>query len=193
MTLIPKSGSVMASKKAPTKVAELIAALESPGPVARRKAREALVALGKPAVPSLIQLLSHRKPHVRWEAAKALGGIADPIAASALVNALKDRDGDVRWLAAEGLTALGQDALHPLLAALIERHESDWLCEGAHHVCHVLVKKRGLGQVLQPLLAALAQSEPEAAAPLAAYTALSQLRDLPRGAATSVGSKRRKP
>ena len=67
--------------------------------------------LGKPAVPSLIQLLSHRKPHVRWEAAKALGGIADPIAAFALVNAQKDRDGDVRWLAAEGLAALGRDAL----------------------------------------------------------------------------------
>jgi HEAT repeat protein len=193
MTPISKSGTVAASKKTPSRIQEQIASLESPSPVTRRKAREALVALGKPAVPLLIQLLSHRKPHVRWEAAKALGGIADPIAASALVNALKDRDGDVRWLAAEGLAALGQDALHPLLAALIERHESDWLCEGAHHVCHVLVKKRGLGEVLQPLLAALGQSEPEAAAPLAAYTALSQLRDLPRGAAASVGSKRRKP
>lgn len=193
MTPVSKPDSVTASKKTPSRIPELIAGLASPSPVARTKAREALVALGKPAVPSLIQLLSHRKPHVRWEAAKALGGIADPIAASALVNALKDRDGDVRWLAAEGLAALGQDALHPLLAALIERHESDWLCEGAHHVCHALVKKRGLGQVLQPLLAALAQSEPEAAAPLAAYVALSQLRDLPRDTAPSIGSKRRKP
>ena len=121
MTPASKSGTVAASKKTPTGIPELIAALASPSPVARRKAREALVALGKPAVPSLIQLLSHRKPHVRWEAAKALGGIADPIAAFALVNALKDRDGDVRWLAAEGLAALGRDALHPLLAALIER------------------------------------------------------------------------
>ncbi len=193
MTPASKSGTVAAPKKTPSRIQELIAALASSSPVARRKAREALVALGKPAVPSLIQLLSHRKPHVRWEAAKALGGIADPIAASALVSALKDRDGDVRWLAAEGLAALGQDALHPLLAALIERHESDWLCEGAHHVCHVLIKKRGLGQVLQPLLAALRQSEPEAAAPPAAYTALSQLRDLPRETAPSIGSKRRKP
>ena len=151
------------------------------------------MALGKPAVPSLIQLLSHRKPHVRWEAAKALGGIADPIAASALVNALKDRDGDVRWLAAEGLAALGQDALHPLLAALIERSEADWLCEGAHHVCHVLIKTRGLGQVLRPLLAALGQSEPEVASPLAAYTALSELRDLPPDTTKLVGSKSRKP
>ena len=193
MTPVSKSGTVAASKKTPTGISERIAALASPSPVARRKAREALVALGKPAVPSLIQLLSHCKPHARWEAAKALGGIADPIAASALVNALKDRDGDVRWLAAEGLAALGQDALHPLLAALIERSESDWLCEGAHHVCHALIKKKGLGQVLQPLLAALGQSEPEAAAPLAAYTALSELRDLPPDTASSVGPKSRKP
>ena len=41
---------------------------------------------------------------------QAIGGIADPIAASALVSALDDPDGDVRWLAAEGLAALGRDA-----------------------------------------------------------------------------------
>ena len=111
--------------------------------MARRKAREALVALGTPAVPSLIQLLSHRKPHVRWEAAKAIGGIGDPIAAFALVNALKDRDGDVRWLAAEGLAALGRDALPPLLAALIDPSNDRLAVRGAaHHVCHVLVRKK---------------------------------------------------
>ena len=193
MTPASKTGTRAASKKTSTGIPELIAALASPSPVARRKAREALVALGKPAVPSLIQLLPHRKPHVRWEAAKALSGIADPIAASALVNALNDRDGDVRWLAAEGLAALGRDALQPLLTALIERADSDWLCEGAHHVCHVLVRKRGLGPILRPLLAALEQSEPEAASPLAAYTALSQLRELPREKATSFVAKSRKP
>ena len=30
------------------------------------------MSVGEPAVPLLIQLLSHRKPHVRWEAAKAV-------------------------------------------------------------------------------------------------------------------------
>jgi hypothetical protein len=193
MTPASKPGTVVASKKTSTDIPGLLLALASPTPAARRKAREALVALGRPAVPSLIQLLSHRKPHVRWEAAKALGGIADPIAAFALVSALTDRDGDVRWLAAEGLAALGRDALPPLLAALIERADSDWLCDGAHHVCHVLIRKRGLGPVLRPLLAALEQSEPEAASPLAAYTALSRLRELPRDTATSFVSKSRKP
>ena len=193
MTPASKPGTAAASKKMLTGISELIAALASPSPVVRRKAREALVALGKPAVPSLIQLLSHRKPHVRWEAAKALGGIGDPIAAFALVNALKDRDGDVRWLAAEGLAALGRDALPPLLAALIDPSNADWLCEGAHHVCHVLVRKRGLGPILRPLLAALEQTEPKVASPLAAYTALSRLREMPRDTATSVVAKSRKP
>lgn len=193
MTPASKSRTGAASKKTPTAIPELIAALANPSPVARRKARDALVALGKPAVPSLIQLLSHRKPHVRWEAAKALGGIADPIAASALVNALDDRDGDVRWLAAEGLAALGRDALQPLLAALIQRARSCWLCEGAHHVCNILVRKRRLGPILQPLLAALKQSEPEAAAPLAAYTALSRFRQLPPATAPSSVPRSRKP
>ena len=98
--------------------------------------------VGKPAVPFLIPLLSHRKLQIRWEAAKTLCDIADPIAATALVNALDDSEGDVRWLAAEGLAALGCDGLHPLLAALLERAQSPWLCEGAHHVCHALAKKK---------------------------------------------------
>ena len=115
---------------------------------------------------------------MRWEAAKALCGIADPLAASALVNALDDRDGDVRWLAAEGLAALGRDGLQPLLAALLQRAESCWFCEGAHHVCHTLVKRKKLGPILRPVLAALKQSEPEVAVPPAAYTALSRLREL---------------
>ena len=152
-------------------IPELIAALATSSPVARKKAREALVALGGPAVPALIQLLSHGQPHVRWEAAKALGAIADPIAASALVNALKDRDGDVRWLAAEGLAALGRDALQPLLAALMEQSDRDWLCEGAHHVCRALLKKKGLAPILRPLLAALDEHEPTLTAPAAAYAA----------------------
>ena len=178
MTPTTKRGAVALADQREARIPSLVANLASPSSPVRTKARKALVALGKLGVPSLIQLLSHRKPHVRWEAAKALCGIADPIAASALVNALDDRDGDVRWLAAEGLSALGRDALQPLLAALLQRAKSCWFCEGAHHVCHTLVKRKKLGPILRPVLAALKQSEPEVAAPLAAYTALSRLREL---------------
>ena len=129
-------------------------------------------------MPSLVQLLSHGKRHVRWEAAKALGGIADPLSAPALVNALDDRDGDVRWLAAEDLAALDRDGLQPLLAALLERAESCRFCDGAHHVCRTLAKRRKLGPILRPVLAALKQPEPAVAVPEAAYVALLRLREL---------------
>ena len=115
---------------------------------------------------------------MRWEAAQALCGIADPLAGFALVNALDDRDGDVRWLAAEGLAALGREGMQPLLAALLQRAESCWFCEGTHHVCHTLVKRKKLGAILRPVFAALKESEPGVAVPPAAYTALSRLREL---------------
>ena len=178
MTRTTKRGTVALADKREAHIPSLVADLASPDPAVRRKARDALVVIGKPVVPSVIRLLSHRKPHVRWEAAKALGGIGDPIAASALVNALDDRNGDVRWLAAQGLAALGREGLQPLLAALLQRAQSCWFCEGAHHVCHTLVKRKKLGPILRPLLAALKESEPEVAAPPAAYAALVRLREL---------------
>ena len=178
MTTSSKRGCVGLDGKRADRISSLVADLAKPDPAVRTKAREALVAIGKRTVPSLIQLLSHRKSHIRWEAAKALCGIADPIAAFALVNALDDRNGDVRWLAAEGVAALGRDGLEPLLAALLQRAQSCWFCEGAHHICHTLVKREKLGRILRPVLAALKASEPGVAAPLAAYIALSKLREL---------------
>jgi hypothetical protein len=160
------------------RIESLVADLTSPKPAMRMNAREALVAMGKPVVPSLIRLLSHPKPHARWEAAKTLCGIAEPIAACALIRALDDRDGDVRWLAAEGLAALGQDGLQPLLAALIGQTEPCCIYEGAQHICHTLVARKKLGSILRPLLTALKRPEPEVAVPSAAYTALSKLREL---------------
>jgi HEAT repeat protein len=171
-----KRDSVAPTNNKETQIPSLAADLVSPKAAVRTRARKALVSVGKPAVPSLIQLLSHAKPHVRWEAAKTLCDIRDPLAAFALVNTLADPDCDVRWLAAEALAALRRDGLQPLLAALLERAQSCWLCEGAHHVCHALVKRRELGPILRPVLAALNESERELAVPPAAYAALSKLR-----------------
>ena len=171
-----RSKAVVEDKMAPG-IRSLVDSLASRDPVVREKARHSLVVVGKPAVPWLIPLLSHRKVHVRWEAAKTPCDIADPIAATALVDALDDSEGDVRWLAAEGLAALGRDGLHPLMAALLERAQSSWFCEGAHHVCHTLAKKKTLGTILRPVLAALEQAEPAVGVPPAAYMALSKLRE----------------
>jgi HEAT repeat protein len=143
--------------------------------IERQCARERLVSIGNPAVPALIRCLSDPRHQVRWEAAKALGKIADPIAAPSLVGALEDKDFGVRWLAAVGLTSLGRNGLVPLFSALLERPDSDWLREGAHHVCHELAK-RDACHVARPVLDALNTSEPELAVPAAAYAALQRLR-----------------
>jgi HEAT repeat protein len=163
--------------KGGARILALVDDLANRDPAIRRKARETLVYIGKPAVPSLIELLSHPKPHVRWEAAKTLCGIVDPIAATALVNALDDPDEDVRWVAGEGVVALARDGLIPFLTALLERAGSYSFRESAHHVCYALIRRKGFGPVLRPLLAALERAGSATGVPMAAYTVLSKLRE----------------
>ncbi len=142
-----------------TSMEALIFDLGSHDDVVRVKARHALVAFGKAAVPSLIEALKSEHYLMRWEAAKALGEIGDPDAAPALVKALEDNEFDVRWLAAEGLVKMNINGLKPLLQALEHRGDSALLREGAHHVFHDLAKGR-LRKFLSPVLAALEALEP---------------------------------
>lgn len=159
-----------------TAIADLIAMLADQDPVERDAARRALVRIGKPAVRPLITTLEVGRHHVRWEAAKALFGIADPEAAAALVVALDDKDTNVRWLAAEALCALEDDALVPILEALIKSPDCDWLRQGAHHVLHKPVKKDP-AHPAAVVLAALEHEEPQLSVPPAAETALTALRE----------------
>jgi HEAT repeat protein len=152
-------------------ICKLIETLSDADATQRVQTRKFLVAQGKAAVKPLIKLLSDPRPHVRWEAAKALGKIGDPAAASALVEALEDEESDVRWLAAAGLAAMKCKGLDPLLLALMLRPDSIWLREGARHICHELLRKE-LNRKLIPLLKALEQPDPEVSVPLAAYVVL---------------------
>jgi HEAT repeat protein len=156
-----KSGRMLTPKEA------LILDLGSHDDVIRVKARHALVAFGKVAVPLLIEALKSEHYLMRWEAAKALGEIADPGAAPALVKALEDEEFDVRWLAGEGLIKMNINGLKPLLQALEHRGDSTLLREGAHHVFHDLAKG-GLRKFLSPVLAALEALEPGEDLPWAA-------------------------
>jgi len=155
-------------------IAQLLTALESEETVVRERAREALEALGRPAVEPLIKVLSDERAHVRWEAAKTLAEIGDPAAAPALVSALEDENSDIRWLAAEGLIAIGRDGLVPLLQALLKHADSIWLRDGAHHVLRELSDQE-LRPVLAPLLAALKDIAATEEVPSAAEAALSAL------------------
>ena len=120
-------------------------------------------------------MLADSNHQTRWEAAKALGEIADPKSASTLISSLEDKEFDVRWLAAVGLIAIGKDALAPLLEALSRHADSVWLREGARHVLHDLSKK-GFLDLATSVLTALEGTDPEIEVPGSALAALRKLK-----------------
>ncbi len=138
----------------------------------RQEARNKLALMGGPAVPALMESLYDPRDHVRWEAAKTLEMIADPLTAPALVATLDDENKDVRWVAGEALAALGDAALAPVLFALIRRASSYGFCKGAHHVLHELARKERRRALIAPVLEGLESIEPGVSAPPAALTAL---------------------
>jgi HEAT repeat protein len=158
----------------PDKINLLVAKLSGEDGLQRERARMSLVDIGSPAVPPLIELLGSRNKRVRWEAAKALADIADPKAAEALTTALEDKVFDVRWLAAEGLINIGRAGLVPLLHALIERSDSPWLRQGAHHVLHDLAVG-DLKEMLKPVVDSLQDVDSAVETPVAAKAILDRL------------------
>lgn len=61
-----------------TNIESLMELLSSKDGMVRQKARESIVAAGRPAVPPLTRILLHSpSKQVRWEAGKALGAIGD--------------------------------------------------------------------------------------------------------------------
>jgi HEAT repeat protein len=64
-----------------TQIKSSIANLRSGDGGVRQEARETLTSIGKQAVGQLIPLLKDPEDDVRWEAAKALSEINDPLAA----------------------------------------------------------------------------------------------------------------
>lgn len=163
------------------RISTLIADFDSNDGSARETARQRLVDIGGPAVAPLTEALKSGDIQTRWEAAKALGEIADPAAAPALVRALHDDEFGIRWLAAEGLILVGPEGLRSLLGALTENSDSPLLRQGAHHVVRTFLRSRpSLKTTLQPVLAALDRPEPALEVPLAAEAALEALQAEPR-------------
>ena len=79
----------------------------------------ALVELGKPAVPRLIEALTDREEFVRKQAILALGTIKDSEAVDPLIAMLQDQDWMTRLTAAAALEKIGdlrgRDAVKPLM------------------------------------------------------------------------------
>jgi HEAT repeat protein len=156
-------------------VAPLIAALRSKNAAERERARGQLIEVGHAALIPLLHCLSDDHEHVRWEAAKALEGIADPAASDALAESLNDESAGVRWIAGEALIAIGWEGVRQVLVALLRRSDSTALCTSAHHVLSHFAKHRS-GEFLKPVLDRLEGAEPGVSVPLAALTALGHLR-----------------
>ena len=144
----------------------------------REKARKLLVALGKPAVPSLIWVLQNSKlDHLRWEAAKTLGSIDDTRAIPSLVKALEDKDHDVGWLAAVALRKFKKAAWPQLLNALIKsKPDSVLLRQGAHHILQGQ-KEDGFNKLLTTLSKSLEPSAAPESTAISAFNVLKQLKE----------------
>jgi len=164
-------------KQAGTNIKLLMDILKSENGANRQKARKSLVALGKPAVPSLIRALQNSKlDQVRWEAAKALGAIGDTRAISPLVKVLEDSDPDVAWLAAEALRQFKKVAWPPLLRQLIkDGSESAVLRQGAHHVLRNQ-KENGFNDLLASLREDLESNTVQESTPVTAYAILKRMK-----------------
>ncbi len=142
----------------------------------RLAARQALVAVGRPAIGALVGALTDSRTQVRWEAAKSLGEIADPAGTEALALALDDKVFDVRWLAATGLIAIGRETIVPVLRVVISCADSTLCRSASHHVLHDLAAgHEELKETLAPVLNALEGRAPSLEVPLAAEATIEAL------------------
>jgi HEAT repeat protein len=154
---------------------DLISELRSKDGARRMQAREALVTIGKPAVPFLVELLTDKSEIVRWEACKALRRIKDVSTAEALANALNDESMAVQWLAAEALIMLKTAAVLPLLELLEKKFESPFVRQGAHHVLHAFEREGLLNDETIAVVDSLRSLGPNVMAALAAQKALAAM------------------
>jgi HEAT repeat protein len=85
----------------------LIALLSSDDRLLALLVADALVAVGKEAVPALLQVMQEGSSAARLEASRALALIGEPSSIPALFEALDDRSALVSYWAEEGLSRMG--------------------------------------------------------------------------------------
>jgi HEAT repeat protein len=105
-------------------VKALIDALGDGNAEVRLTASEALVKIGRPALPRLRSALKNSQPAIRLEAATTLGLTGDPRAVVPLVQAMKGRDRDLRQRAAKALVRIERPAAAPLVSLFKETDAS---------------------------------------------------------------------
>ncbi|MFN6571135.1 HEAT repeat domain-containing protein [Dendronalium sp. ChiSLP03b] len=111
-----------------TKISPIVEKLIDNNARVRLEAHDALVSIGSPAVPALIDVLKNPDFNIRWRAAWVLGDMASEanLAVGALAEALQDEDAQVRMYAALALGEIGKaakPAVPTLMAALQDKEE----------------------------------------------------------------------
>jgi HEAT repeat protein len=109
LTLVVSGNAVLAQKDpdlTAAQVAKAIATMRSKDYATRSKGMDELIAIGKPAVPALIQRLRDKEMDMRWNAVHVLGYIRDPQSLPGVIErVLVDEDVHTRWRA---IWAVGQ-------------------------------------------------------------------------------------
>lgn len=92
----------------PASVSDLIGAMKTPSLLLTRLAANALVAIGREAVPALLEVMGNGPQAARVEATKALAEIKDPRCIEPFFNAIQNGDSPlVEYWADQGLEKLG--------------------------------------------------------------------------------------
>lgn len=152
----------MKQKNTKYSIEGLMKDLGSEDGMTRQRARHALIQTGEPAVDVLILAFKSENKVLHFEAAKALSQIGSLKTIDTFIKALGDEKFGIRWMAAEALIAIGTASIKPLLKALKDHSDSNWVFEGAHHVLHDLVERNSLvdeetKKILLPVLEAYNQ------------------------------------
>jgi len=98
----------LSQQPTPKAISSLLALLKEKDALLRRLAGDALIALGKEAVPFLEEVLSSGAQPARLEAARALAIIGDKHAIPALYQAWEEGSTLVKYWAEEGLDRMGE-------------------------------------------------------------------------------------
>jgi HEAT repeat protein len=93
-------------------LAALIRTLSDPDPMTAMLAGNALILLGHPATPALLDVLNNGTPPARLEAVRALAEIKDPQAIPGLLKALESDSALTQYWAGLGLDHLGLGMLY---------------------------------------------------------------------------------
>jgi len=140
----------------------------------RKRAVDALVEIGKPAVEPLLQVLRDESDYAKCYAALALSRIRDSRAVGPLIQALKDKKVVVRTAAAEALGEIGYKmAVEPLLQ-LLKNDKNEFVRNGTIKALGEIRDSRAVESLLKILFSSNGELGGEALLKIAPNSAISK-------------------